>query len=97
MHAQAVRPDLQKPAELKVINRTVELKNEDGKKALRVSEAPGDGLAIINNTDFATGTIEFDVKGKNVVQQSFVGIAFHLQDEKTYEAIYFRPFNFRES
>ena len=28
------------------------------------------------------------------MQQSFVGFAFHIQDEKTYDAIYFRPFNF---
>src|SRR5207253_5971231 len=36
----------------------------------------------------------FDVKRKNVLQQSFVGFAFHVQDEKTYDAVYFRPFNF---
>jgi hypothetical protein len=28
------------------------------------------------------------------LQQSFVGFAFHYRDEKTYEAVYFRPFNF---
>ncbi len=49
---------------------------------------------ILKNPDFSNGAIKFDVKGKNVVQQSFVGFAFHRQDEKTYDAIYFRPFNF---
>jgi hypothetical protein len=30
-----------------------------------------------------------------VQQQSFVGVAFHGVDDTTYDAIYFRPFNFR--
>jgi hypothetical protein len=29
------------------------------------------------------------------VQGSFVGVAFRVQDAKTYDAVYFRPFNFR--
>jgi hypothetical protein len=49
---------------------------------------------ILSGIDFSNGVIEFDVKGKNVVQQSFVGVAFHHQDEKTFDAVYFRPFNF---
>ncbi len=45
--------------------------------------------------DFSQGTVEFDVRGRDLLQQSFVGLAFHGQDDKTYEAVYFRPFNFR--
>ena len=44
---------------------------------------------------FEKGTIEFDAKGKNVLQQSFVGIAFHGVNDTTYDAVYFRPFNFQ--
>ena len=29
-----------------------------------------------------------------MLQQSFVGVAFHGVDEKTLDAVYFRPFNF---
>ena len=36
-----------------------------------------------------------DIKGSNKMQQSFVGFAFHVQDFNTYDAIYFRPFNFK--
>jgi len=43
----------------------------------------------------ANGGIEFDVRGKDVAQQSFVGVAFHAVDASAYDAIYFRPFNFR--
>jgi hypothetical protein len=53
------------------------------------------GFAWLNGYNFSNGTIEFDVKGKDVLQQSFVGIAFHATDEHTYDAIYFRPFNFK--
>lgn len=94
LQAQVLRPDAQNISQWNVINRSAEAINEDGKKAVRISEAPNDGLMILKNAGFSSGTIEFDVKGKNVVQQSFVGIAFHAQDEKTYDAIYFRPFNF---
>ena len=53
-----------------------------------------EGLLILKGIEFSNGTIEFDVKGRNVIQQSFVGIAFHEQGEKSYESVYFRPFNF---
>jgi hypothetical protein len=45
--------------------------------------------------EFANGTIELDIRGKDVQGQSFVGVALHGVDGTTYEAIYFRPFNFR--
>jgi hypothetical protein len=34
------------------------------------------------------------LRGRNAVGQSFVGLAFHGVNDTTYEAIYFRPFNF---
>lgn len=59
-----------------------------------MDEAPGDGIAWVKAQAFTEGTIEVDVKGKDVFQQSFVGIAFHGVDDSSFEAIYFRPFNF---
>ncbi len=94
LHAQTVKPDLQDIKQWTVFNRSVDTVNEDGRKAVRFNEKEGDGYMILKGIDFSNGVIEFDVKGKNVVQQSFVGFAFHARDEKTYEAIYFRPFNF---
>ncbi len=76
--------------ELRVVNRT--MVNDS---TIHLNEAPGAGIAWIKNKQFASGTIEFDVKGKNVLQQSFVGIAFHGVNDSTYDAIYFRPFNFQ--
>jgi hypothetical protein len=53
------------------------------------------GVAYLEGVEFADGAIEVDIRGKDVLQQSFVGVAFHGLDEKTYDAIYFRPFNFK--
>lgn len=92
--AQTIKPNVQDASQWKVINRSIVATNEDGKNMVRFNEAPNDGYMILKNTEFSNGVIEFDVKGKNIVQQSFVGIAFHAVDEKTYDAIYFRPFNF---
>jgi len=63
--------------------------------SVHLDERPGDGLAWLEGFQFSNGVIEIDLKGKNVLQRSFVGVAFHGVDEKTYEAVYFRPFNFK--
>jgi hypothetical protein len=53
------------------------------------------GIVWLKDVDFTTGTIDVDLRGKDVFQQSFLGIAFHGVDTVTYDAIYFRPFNFQ--
>jgi hypothetical protein len=53
------------------------------------------GLAWITGEEFSTGTIEVDLKGYDVFQMSFIGVAFHGVDTTTYDLVYFRPFNFR--
>jgi hypothetical protein len=93
--AQVIKPDLQDTVKWMTVNRTVSLVNEDGKKTVRFNEVPNEGYMILKGIEFSNGTIEFDVKGKDIMQQSFVGIAFHGQDEKTYDVVYFRPFNFK--
>ncbi|MFL6113108.1 MAG: hypothetical protein ACJ786_17380 [Catenulispora sp.] len=60
-----------------------------------LNAAEGPGVVWITDTDLAQGTIAVDVCGRDVLQQSFVGVAFHRQDDATYEAVYLRPFNFR--
>ena len=53
------------------------------------------GVVWIKSANFSNGTIEVDLRGKDIPQQSFLGIAFHGVDTITYDAIYFRPFNFQ--
>ena len=64
---------------------TIHLINNGGKSA----------LLWLNNSNFKNGVIELDIRGKDMVQQSFVGIAFHGLDSAHYDAVYFRPFNFK--
>lgn len=84
------------PAGLEVLNnRTVSGFTDGARTGLRLSAGPGEGPAYLKGIEFGNGTIEFDVRGKDVQQQSFVGVAFHGVDGTTYDAIYFRPFNFK--
>ena len=96
-------PDLATVADAKawrVFHATAESLEMDGKRTVRLT-AEGDsangvvGLALPVGYSLATGAIEVDLKGKNARQASFLGVAFNVSDEKTFEAIYFRPFNFR--
>ncbi|HEX5170792.1 MAG TPA: family 16 glycoside hydrolase [Cyclobacteriaceae bacterium] len=54
-------------------------------------------LIWFKNSNFEIGSIELDIKGKDVTGQSFVGIAFHGVNNDHYDGVYFRPFNFRNS
>ncbi len=64
--------------------------------ALRLDVGNNAGVAWLVGSDFSNGTLELDLRGANKPGQSFVGLAFHGADDATYEAVYFRPFNFRQ-
>ena len=83
------------PKDLKVFNRSVSRLNDGSEKGVRLSESPDNGVAYLQGIELANGTFELDIRGKDVPQQSFVGVAFHGVDDTTYDAVYFRPFNFR--
>lgn len=63
----------------------------------RLDARAGDGGALLAGVALSEGVIDVDLRGKDVAQQSFLGIAFHVVDWTTYEAVYFRPFNFRSA
>ncbi len=96
---KTVTPDLSQVAAgkgWKVINRSASALKEDKYQGVRFDARAGDGFALLENSQFTNGVIEFDVRGKDVVQQSFVGVVFHADAEaKTADAVYFRPFNFK--
>lgn len=96
--ARPLEPDLAQLAAdqgLQVFNRSVTSLVEATRKGLRLNESPGDGIAYLKGVEFSRGTIECELRGKDVQGQSFVGIVFHGVDGTTYDAIYFRPFNFQ--
>ncbi len=72
------------------------------------AEFSGDTIHLRNTSDksaflwakkitFNNGVIELDIKGNDKRAESFVGIAFHALDHEKYDALYFRPFNFRDA
>jgi hypothetical protein len=76
-------------------NRQLSQFSENDKKGISFSKNEGDGIAWLKGVEFSNGIIELDIKGKDVMQQSFVGVAFHGLNNETLDAIYFRPFNFQ--
>lgn len=59
------------------------------------NEGSGSALLWINDLDFENGFVELDIRGKDENGNSFLGLAFHGKDSANYEALYFRPFNFK--
>jgi hypothetical protein len=81
---------------LQPVNRTASPITEGASiKGIHLNEVDGQGIAWLGKTEFSNGVIEFDVRGKDELQHSFVGIAFHGINDSTFDAVYLRPFNFR--
>ncbi|HVX51112.1 MAG TPA: family 16 glycoside hydrolase [Chitinophagaceae bacterium] len=55
------------------------------------------GNIWFKNILFNTGTIDVDLRGKDVFLNSFLGINFHGTDTTHYDVLYFRPFNFKHT
>ena len=77
-----------------LFNRGAEVRGAGDQATVYLDARPGFGMAWFDGLEFSEGVIEVTLQGKNQPQQSFVGIAFRGQDDDTFEAIYFRPFNF---
>ena len=95
---KAITPDLGALAGAKRLthsNRTITPLVDGTRRGVHMSEAAGESPAILPGIELGNGTIELDIRGKDVAQASFLGIAFHVVDERTYDAVYFRPFNFK--
>ena len=82
-------------ADWRPYNRGVTFLREEGRQIVRVDARPDDGVVWLAGAQIKEGTIEADLRGKDVQGQSFIGIAFRGVDNTHYDAIYFRPFNFR--
>jgi len=87
-------PQLSKENKLNSINRTISIEKDEKGDYIKVSESKGEGIVWLPIENFKTGTLILEMRGKDVIQQSFIGIVFHGQNDSTYEAVYCRPFNF---
>jgi len=77
-----------------VFNREARTRAAGAAPGVYLDARPGFGVAWLDGVSFTEGTLEVTLEGKNVPQASFLGLAFHGADDETFEAVYFRPFNF---
>lgn len=92
---QTIEPDLTALIDgkvLSVVNCCLSGFKDGAKNGVRLTV---DGVAYLTGVEFSNGAIEVEMRGKDVEQQCFIGVVFHGVDGKTYDAIYFRPFNFK--
>jgi hypothetical protein len=103
---KVIAPDLSRINDAKswsVVNADSSTASEQGNRVVRlqpkgrVFRGSNIGLALVEGLEFAEGTLEVDLKGKGAFQPSFLGVAFCVADGKTFEAVYFRPFNFKKA
>jgi hypothetical protein len=66
--------------------------SDEAKRAITV-----DGVVWLTDMSFSEGTIEVSLRGNDIMQGTFLGIAFHAVDTITYDGVYFRPFNFQSA
>jgi hypothetical protein len=78
----------------RTVNRHATVVDSGGRKFVRLDEGPSMGL-VWTPLDFSDGEIELDVRGRDVLQKSFLGVAFHVESDTAFDAVYLRPFNFR--
>jgi hypothetical protein len=78
----------------RAINRDPGVVDSGGRKLVRLPEAAGAAMVWTPEIDFANGDIDFDVRGRDVFQKSFVGVAFRVAADTAFDLVYLRPFNF---
>jgi len=76
-------------------NRQVQPLTDGARRGISLDARAGEGLAWWPDAVFGDCTIDVDLRGKDVQQQSFLGVAYHGVDDRTFDNVYFRPFNFR--
>lgn len=94
---ETVRPDLSTLAgggAWRLVNRGASVAREGERVVATLDARSGDGVAWLDGVDFRNGTIEVLLRGHNDPGRSFVGVAFRGADDETFDAVYFRPFNF---
>jgi hypothetical protein len=85
-------------------NVSIAQTNYKGRSAVQIIAAPmaanATSYALIKDVSFRDGTIEVDLAGQPAAEagagaRGFIGIAFRLQSDGSYEYIYLRPTNGR--
>ncbi|MCG7751717.1 hypothetical protein [Flavihumibacter cheonanensis] len=88
---------LHKKGKLVAMNRVISIETDAQSDYIKISEATGEGIIWLPIENSTTGSFTLELRGKDELQKSFVGLAFNGQNDSTYEAVYCRPFNFLAS
>lgn len=90
--------DLQKHHKLTVRNRDISVASKGEKTFLKMGTRDTvEGIIWLPVKDFKKGKLVMVARGKDILQGSFAGIAFHGINDSTHDNVYCRPFNFRAS
>lgn len=83
-----------KKGELRALNREMQLVSNNNLSYLKISENEKEGIVWLPLKEFREGKIEVVMRGKDVLQRSFIGLVFNGLNDTVYDAVYCRPFNF---
>ncbi len=79
----------------RAFNRSVSAVMDGGRSVLRFDQRSGAGILWFPEVHMDHGVIEFDARGQDVQQRSFLGVTFRQVDDSTWDSVWLRPFNFR--
>lgn len=89
--------DLFRSGQLGTKNRMITIEEDDSGGFIRLSNAMVGSAILLPADDFKQGKIEALVRGKDIFQGSFAGLAFHAPSDSIFDLVYCRPFNFQTS
>lgn len=78
-----------------VFNRSASVLDSGGRTILRLTDKPNGGMIWNPSLRMQDGEINVDVRGRDVFQKSFLGVAFHVASGDSLDVVWLRPFNFR--
>jgi len=89
--------DLHRSGQLIAKNRVITVEEDDSGEFIRLGKTMVGSSILLPVDDFKRGKIEALVRGKDIFQGSFAGLAFHAQSDSIFDLVYCRPFNFQTS
>lgn len=90
--------ELYEKGKLPIGKREVKVEKEKDKTYFKfVGNGLEGGVIWLPVENFSKGQIEIVARGMDVLQGSFVGVAFHSVNDSTFDYVYCRPFNFQTS
>ncbi len=78
-----------------LFNRGAALVTDGSRRVLTLDERANGGLVWNPALQLADGDIDVDVRGRDILQKSFLGVAFHMASADSFEVLWLRPFNFQ--